>query len=89
MKILLLCIDVHLYFEVLQETLDINAVSFFIELPSENVHASVSLTADEAASLLHLAAALIQAYIRGFLQRRRYQKTLRRHKAAVKLQAVW
>ena len=67
----------------------LNAAFFFAELAPGSAQTSVSLTADEAASLLHLAASMIQAYVRGFLQRRRYQICLMRHKAATKIQAAW
>eukprot|EP00795_Rhopilema_esculentum_P017691 gene17691-9348_t len=62
--------------------------------PEDGVHqgsidASVALTADEAARLLYLAAAMIQACIRGYLQRKKYRRFLKIHKAVVKIQAVW
>eukprot|EP00794_Sanderia_malayensis_P000186 gene186-799_t len=50
---------------------------------------SVSMTAEEAVRLLNLAAAMIQAYVRGFLQRRKYQTFMKRFKAATKIQAAW
>ena len=51
--------------------------------------AAVTMTSDEALRLLNLAAAMIQAYVRGFIQRKKYLAFLKYRKAATKIQATW
>lgn len=49
------------------------------------------MTEEEANKLIHLAATILQAHIRGFLVRRKFdfKNYKQKHDAASKIQALW
>ena len=49
------------------------------------------MTEEEANKLIHLAATILQAHIRGFLVRQKFdfKDFKRKHEAASKIQAFW
>ena len=56
---------------------------------SPRTPSTVIMTAEEAMRLLNIAATLLQSNVKSYLQRQKYKTILKRHKAAVKIQAVW
>ena len=56
---------------------------------SPRTPSTVVMTAEEAMRLLNIAATLLQSNVKSYLQRQKYKTMLKRHKAAIKIQAVW
>lgn len=56
---------------------------------SPRTPSTVIMTAEEAMRLLNIAATLLQSNVKSYLQRQKYKAMLKRHKAAIKIQAVW
>lgn len=56
---------------------------------SPRTPSTVIMTAEEAMRLLNIAATLLQSNVKSYLQRQKYKTMLKRHKAAIKIQAVW
>jgi len=56
---------------------------------TSDTSSSVVMTTEEAMRLLNLAASLLQANIKMFLQRKKYLNYLKRYKSAVKIQSLW
>lgn len=59
------------------------------EYPDPLLIRPIQMTHEEAMRLLNIAASLLQAHIKRFFQQRRYQKMLKEHNAATKIQAAW
>lgn len=55
----------------------------------ELVKPRISITQEEAMRLLHLAASLLQAHIKRYLQQKKYQTLRLKYHAAVKIQSTW